>query len=63
MEARKSAAEVLVERDGVSHEVAEKEVEEVQSYFMDCIAAGDFAAAEDAMSDIGLEPDYLDEFM
>lgn len=60
---RKSAVEVLMQRDGLTREEAEAMVQEVYEHFMECIEEGNFVAAEDAMYEIGLEPDYLEDFL
>ena len=52
--------DVLVRRDGISEEEAEKQVSDFREEIDDLIMEGDLCGIEDAlMSDFGLEPDYL----
>ena len=59
----KSIVDTLVERDGITREEAEEIRGELSDSFMDAISSGDFDLAEDIMMDVGLEPDYLEEFL
>lgn len=52
--------DVLVRRDGISEEEAEKQVSDFREEIEDLIMDGDLEGIEDAlMDDFGLEPDYL----
>ena len=52
--------DVLVRRDGISEEEAEKQVADFREEIDDMIMDGDLEGIEDAlMDDLGLEPDYL----
>lgn len=57
-------ADVLISRDGMSRGEAERLVEGMRIDFMELVDSGDFAGADNYLSDIlGLEPDYLDDLM
>lgn len=52
--------DVLVRRDGVTEDEAEKQVADFRESIDDLIMEGDLCGIEDAlMNDFGLEPDYL----
>ena len=52
--------DVLVRRDGISEEEAERQVSDFREEIDDLIMEGDLEGIEDAlMNDFGLEPDYL----
>ena len=52
--------DVLVRRDGISEEEAERQVADFREEIDDMIMDGDLEGIEDAlMDDFGLEPDYL----
>jgi hypothetical protein len=58
----KDMIEVLMERDGLSREEAERQVEDISSRIWDELSYEDceLEDLEDILySDIGLEPDYL----
>ena len=56
--------EVLMQRDGVSHDEAKALVREAAEALMDYIEDGDFESAEEVCSDFfGLEPDYLEQLL
>lgn len=56
-----SIVDVLVKRDGISREEAEELKNEARESMMEAIEDGDFELAEESMSMLGLEPDYLME--
>lgn len=57
-----SIAQVLMSRDGLSLEEAQREVEEIRAAVQEAIMAGD--DPEDVLLDLaGLEPDYLEELL
>ena len=58
---RKSIRQTLMERDGLTAEEADHQVQALQESFNERIAEGDLAGAEEVMDEVGLEPDYLDE--
>lgn len=52
--------DVLVRRDGITEEEAERQVADFREEIDDLIMEGDLEGIEDAlMNDFGLEPDYL----
>ena len=52
--------EVLMRRDGLSEEDAQREVDDFKVNIEDSIMSGNLEDIEDAlMYDLGLEPDYL----
>lgn len=52
--------DVLVRRDGISEEEAERQVADFREEIDDMIMEGDLEGIEDALMDeFGLEPDYL----
>jgi len=52
--------DVLVRRDGITEEEAERQVADFREEIDDMIMEGDLEGIEDAlMDDFGLEPDYL----
>ena len=52
--------DVLVRRDGITEEEAERQVADFREEIDDLIMEGDLEGIEDAlMDDFGLEPDYL----
>ena len=56
--------DVLMQRDGMSAEEATELMEETRSEIFDAIHAGDFDLAEDIMMcDLGLEMDYILDFL
>ena len=58
----KKIEQVLMERDGLTEEEAEKQVSEAREHFMERLADGDmpFDFCEE---EFGLEPDYLEELI
>ena len=61
---RESIKEVLIHRDGMSEEEAERLISEAREELLTRIEEGDFLGAEDVVCDyFGLEPDYLDELL
>lgn len=55
-----SIKEVLMRRDGLSEEDAQREVDDFREDIEDSIMSGNLEDIEDAlMNDLGLEPDYL----
>ncbi len=55
-----SIKEVLMRRDGLSEEDAQREVDDFKANIEDSIMSGNLEDIEDAlMYDLGLEPDYL----
>ena len=52
--------DVLVRRDGITEDEAERQVADFREEIEDLIMEGDLEGIEDAlMDDFGLEPDYL----
>ena len=56
-----SIKKTLMERDGISDKEAEERVSELRSEFYDRLAEGQ--DVWDLMDEVGLEPDYLEEFL
>jgi len=56
-----SIANVLKHRDGLSREQAEERVDELRNEFYKRLENGD--DVWDLMDEVGLEPDYLEEFL
>lgn len=57
-----SIAQVLMSRDGLSLEEAQREVEEIRAAVQEAIMASD--DPEDVLLDMaGLEPDFLEELL
>ena len=56
-----SIKKTLMKRDGISDKEAEERVCELRSEFYDRLAEGQ--DVWDLMDDVGLEPDYLEEFL
>ncbi|MDZ7796964.1 MAG: hypothetical protein U5N56_07935 [Candidatus Marinimicrobia bacterium] len=56
-----SIANVLKRRDGLSEKQAEERVQELRNEFYQRLEEGD--DVWDLMDDVGLEPDYLEEFL
>jgi hypothetical protein len=55
---------ILIERDGLSESDAQEVFDEVLEEIEDCVYCCDLTRAEDVlMSELRLEPDYLDEFL
>lgn len=55
-----SITDVLMRRDGLSEEDAQREVDDFRADIEDSIMSGNLEDVEDAlMYDLGLEPDYL----
>lgn len=55
---------ILMERDGMTEKEAEAFCNEVRDEMIDCIKRGDYMDAEYIfMSELGLEPDYLIDFL
>lgn len=60
----KSIEEILVERDGLTPEEAHDLVRSIQAIMAEAIAQGDYLEAEEIFtSELGLEPDYLDQIL
>ena len=56
--------ELLMKRDGISRNEAELIVDECAEAIDECARKGDYFGAEDAIRDyLGLEPDYLENFL
>lgn len=52
--------EVIMSRDGITSEEADKLIQEAKETMQEYLSEGDFMAAEDICQDyFGLEPDYL----
>lgn len=56
-----SIANVLKRRDGLSDKQAEERVQELRNEFYQRLENGD--DVWDLMDEVGLEPDYLEEFL
>jgi hypothetical protein len=56
-----SIANVLMHRDGLTQKHAEERVEELRNEFYQRLENGD--DVWDLMDEVGLEPDYLEEFL
>jgi len=56
-----SIKNVLMQRDGLSEEDAQRQVEELHEEFFARISCGDMPC--DLMEMVGLEPDYLEELI
>lgn len=55
---------ILMKRDGMTEEEAEILCDDVREEMMACIERGDYTDAEDIFeSALGLEPDYLTDFL
>lgn len=60
----KSIKQILMSRDGLSASEADSLISEVKEQFREYIRAGEFHLAEDIfLNELGLEPDYLFEFL
>jgi hypothetical protein len=56
--------EVLMRRDGMSAEDADREIADAKATLQDYLANGDVCSAEDICEEFfGLEPDYLMELI
>jgi hypothetical protein len=56
--------EVLMRRDGISAEDADREIADAKATLQDYLANGDVCSAEDICEEFfGLEPDYLMELI
>lgn len=50
---------ILMKRDGITQAEAEDYIEQVRESLDYALANGDYEGAEDALNELGLEPDYL----
>lgn len=56
--------QVLMERDGLSEEEANREIRETQNRILELVGEGEFEDAFDEIeTSLGLEPDYLEEVL
>lgn len=56
--------QILMRRDKMEEWEADKRIEEVQFMIWDCVDQESLECAEDVLrEELGLEPDYLDEFI
>lgn len=55
---------VLMARDGITAEEAQRQIAEARAELMDRLASGDIDGAyETCMDEFGLEPDYLEDLI
>lgn len=50
---------IFMERDGMTEQEAHETLTEMRMQFDDCIAIGDYCAAEEVMLEYGFEMDYI----
>ena len=56
--------QILMDRDGLTREEAEDEIEYVRDEMMSLLEQGDISGAEEFFVDnLGLEPDYIPDFL
>ena len=60
---RHSMKQVLMDRDGLTEEEAEAQVDDARANLMALIENGDMESAMDVCYDYGLEPDYLEDLI
>jgi len=58
-----SIKSVLMKRDGISEDEAEAIVEDLREQFNELVEEGDLEGAYHIASEVGLEPDYMEEFI
>lgn len=60
----KEIIKILMKRDGISHADAKEAYLECQEAMMDAVESGDFFEVEEILrSELGLEPDYIFNFI
>lgn len=64
MSNKQHIVDILVRRDGLTKEEAQNLVEDVQRMIDEALEIGDSDEVEDILAEeLGLEPDYLDDFL
>ena len=58
-----SIKDVLMKRDGLNEDEANAKVEDLQERFNELVEDGDLEGAYYIASEVGLEPDYMEEFI
>ena len=58
-----SIKDILMERDGLTEKEAEEQVKELKGLMFDYLAGGDLEEAYNVCSEVGLEPDYLEDLI
>lgn len=60
----RSIKQILMDRDDMTAEDAQNLIDETKDEIMDAISQGDFFAPDEIMaSNLGLEPDYIDQLI
>lgn len=60
----KEVINILMKRDGMTEQEAKEVADDVREEMLDAIDAGDYSLAEEIFEDdLGLEPDYIMDFL
>ncbi len=58
-----SIKDILMKRDGLTEKEAEEQVKELKGLMLDYLDGGNLEEAYNVCSEVGLEPDYLEDLI